>query len=223
MHDAGLDAAVAAAVFGAFFNQGQICISTERIIVLEEVADAFVEKLVARTAALRAADPRAETADLGRLINAAAASRVRALIGDAVGKGAVLLTGGEVEGAVMQPAVIDRVSSNMAIYHEESFGPVASVMRVRDEEEALSIANDSAYGLSAAIFSRSEHRALALADRIESGIVQINGPTVYDDPAMPFGGMKASGYGRFGGTAAIEEFTELRWIALHEPGRILSP
>ena len=218
LEDADLDAAVEAAAHGAFFNQGQICMSTERIILLDDIADRFVAKLVARTQTLRAADPQREAAPLGTLIHAAAAERVAALLRDAQDKGAELLIGGRVEGAVMQPAVIDHVASNMAIYHEESFGPVASILRVRDEEEALSIANDTEYGLASAIFSRDRDRALALAARLETGICHINGSTVYDDAAMPFGGMKASGYGRFGGETALDEFTELRWIALHPDG-----
>jgi acyl-CoA reductase-like NAD-dependent aldehyde dehydrogenase len=213
LEDADLGRAVEAAVFGAFFNQGQICMATERIIVVSAVADRFVDALVARTAALRAADPQHETADLGSLINAEAATRVTEMIRDAVQKGAILHCGGTVEGAVMQPAVVDRVSSAMRLYREESFGPVASVLRVRDEAEALSVANDSDYGLTAAVFSADTARAKRIADRLETGIVQINGPTVHDDPHMPFGGMKASGHGRFGGIHAVEEFTELRWIA----------
>lgn len=219
LEDADLDAAVEAAAHGAFFNQGQICMSTERIILLDAIADQFVTKLVTRTQSLRAADPRRETAPLGTLIHTAATDRVTALIRDAQDKGAQLLVGGQVEGAVMQPAVVDHVASNMAIYHEESFGPVASILRVRDEDEALSIANDTEYGLASAIFSRDRTRALALAARLETGICHINGSTVYDDAAMPFGGMKASGYGRFGGETALDEFTELRWFALHPEGK----
>ena len=102
----------------------------------------------------------------------------------------------------------------MRIYHEESFGPVAPVIRVGSIQEAITVANDTEYGLSAAVFGRDVNRALSVALQIESGICHINGPTVQDEAQIPFGGMKASGYGRFGGRAAINEFTELRWITI---------
>lgn len=209
LEDADLDRAADAAVFGAFFNQGQICIATDRVIVLDRVADAFVARLVARAQALGG------RADLGSMISADAAWRVRGLIDDAVSKGAALLAGGEIAGAAMRPAVVDHVSSAMRLYREETFGPVASVLRVSDVDEAVSVANDCEYGLAGAVFGRDTDAALAVAGRIETGICHVNGPTVHDDPAMPFGGMKASGYGRFGGRAALDEFTELRWISVH--------
>ena len=216
LEDADLDQAADAAALGAFFNQGQVCMSTERIIVVDSIADAFIAKLLDRTRNLRAADPRIETTSLGTLLNADAAQRVRGLIDDAVSRGAHLLIGGETDGAVMQPAIVDRVSANMRLYHEESFGPVASVLRVADEEDAISVANDTEFGLSASVYTRDQERGMRVADRIESGICHINGPTVSDDPDMPFGGLKSSGYGRFGGLAALDEFTELRWIAKHD-------
>lgn len=216
LDDANLDAAAAAAMTGAFFNQGQVCMSTERIIVMEDVANAFVEKLAQKTAGLSASDPKIGTAPLGRLINADAAARVAGLVADAVAHGATLKIGGEVAGEVMQPAVLDHVTPSMRIYREESFGPVASVIRVRDEEEAISVANDTEFGLAAAVFGNDFERCYAIADRLETGICQINGPTVFDDPSMPFGGMKSSGYGRFGGTAALDEFTEIRWLSQHK-------
>jgi len=218
LEDADLEAAVEAAIFGAFFNQGQICMSTERIIAVKSIADAFVSKLEARTRLLSAADPVVETAGLGRLVSSDAVVRITGLIEEAVSKGARLLVGGQVDGTVMQPAVIDGISSNMRIYHEETFGPVAGVLRVHDEEEAISIANDTDLGLNAAIFTNDMDRAQMIADRLEFGVVQINGPTVHDDPSMPFGGMKMSGHGRFGGESAINEFTETRWIATHQVG-----
>lgn len=223
LEDADLDSAASAAAFGAFFNQGQVCISTERIIVIDSAADAFLEKLLSRVQRLRAADPREVEEPLGALINPESAARVRRLIDDAISKGARLLAGGEVEGPVMQPAVVDGVAAHMALYHEESFGPVASVLRVMDEEEAVSIANDSEFGLAAAVYSADEARAMRIADRLETGIAHVNGPTLYDDPAMPFGGMKASGYGRFGGHASLDEFTELRWIARHDRACVPPP
>jgi acyl-CoA reductase-like NAD-dependent aldehyde dehydrogenase len=136
------------------------------------------------------------------------------LVKEAVAKGAELVAGGKVDGAVMQPTVLDRVTREMRLYHEESFGPVAPVIRVRGVEEAVRVANDTEYGLSAAVFGRDVNRALEVARRIESGICHINGPTVQDEAQIPFGGMKASGYGHFGGRAAINEFTELRWITI---------
>jgi len=219
LDDADLDAAVEAACFGAFFNQGQICMSTDWIIVVKSVAEEFVAKLQERTAQIRAADPVHEVTTLGRMISADATQRVNGLIEDAVSKGARLLVGGQIDGCVMQPALLDGIAANMRIYREEIFGPLASIMRVHDADEAVSIANDSEFGLNAAVFTRDTARAQAIADRLEYGVVQINGPTVHDDPSMPFGGTKNSGYGRFGGEQAINEFTELRWIATHQKGQ----
>jgi acyl-CoA reductase-like NAD-dependent aldehyde dehydrogenase len=215
LEDADLDAAGAAAMTGAFFNQGQVCMSTERIIVLDKIADEFVARLVEKTAKLRAADPSVTVESLGRLINVDAATRVTGLIEDAVAKGATLALGGDSTGAVMQPAILDNVTPQMRIYREESFGPVASIIRVRNDEEAISVANDTEFGLASAVFSQDTDRCAAIADRLETGICQINGPTVFDDPTMPFGGMKSSGYGRFGGTAALDEFTDTRWLSQH--------
>ena len=115
--------------------------------------------------------------------------------------------------------VIDHVTEGMALYRDESFGPVVALIRARDEDHAVELANDSEYGLSAAVFSRDIPRALKVAQRIRSGICHINGPTVHDEAQMPFGGVKASGYGRFGGKAGIEEFTELRWITIQTTPR----
>jgi acyl-CoA reductase-like NAD-dependent aldehyde dehydrogenase len=214
LDDADLDEAVKAAAFGAYFNQGQICMSTERIIVMDEVADAFVEKFLAKARTLRAGDPARGELPLGALVTAESARRVRGLIDDAVAKGAVLLTGGENHDAMMDAAVIDHVTRPMRLYREESFGPVAVIIRVGSVDEAVTVANDCEYGLSAAVFGRDIGRAFEVAKRIESGICHINSATVADEPQVPFGGVKASGYGKFGGPAALDEFTELRWITL---------
>ncbi|EIK95985.1 vanillin dehydrogenase [Pseudomonas sp. M47T1] len=217
--DADLDAAVEAAAFGAYFNQGQICMSTERLIVDVAVADEFVARLARKVATLKAGDPADSQSVLGSLVDTSAASRIQLLVGDAVNLGATLVCGSAPQGSVMQPVLLDQVTAAMRLYHEESFGPVAVVLRADGDDALLALANDSAFGLSAAIFSRDTSRALALAQRLESGICHINGPTVHDEAHMPFGGVKASGYGSFGATSAIEQFTQLRWVTVQNGPR----
>jgi len=213
LDDADLDEAVKAAAFGCFANMGQICMSTERLIVDEKVADAFVEKFAAKARSLPHGDPRGHVI-LGSLVTKEAVTRNKELLDDAVAKGARVAAGGEFNGTVVSATVLDRVTPAMRIYTEESFGPVKPVIRVKDTEEAIRVANDTEYGLSAAVFGKDIARALGVARRIQSGICHINAPTVHDEGQMPFGGTKASGYGRFGGKAAIDEFTELRWITI---------
>ncbi|MBN8943776.1 MAG: aldehyde dehydrogenase family protein [Rhizobiales bacterium] len=214
LDDADLDEAVKAAAFGAFMNQGQICMSTERIVVDAKVADAFVEKFAAKAKSLPYGDPRSGNVVLGSLVSATAAGRVMELVDDASAKGATLASGGTLDGTVMPATIVDHVTPSMRIYGEESFGPVVTVVRVSGDEEAIRVANDTEYGLSSAVFSRDIARALGVAKRIEAGICHINAPTVHDEAQMPFGGMKSSGYGRFGGKAGIDAFTELRWITI---------
>ena len=214
LDDADLDEAVNAAAFGAFMNQGQICMSTERIVVDAKVADEFVKRLSAKAANLPLRDPSQGPAVLGAIVDERAAKRVADLLDDAVAKGARIAAGGKGEGTLMPATVLDRVTPAMRIYGEESFGPVVTIVRADGDEDALRIANDTEFGLSAAVFSRDFARAWSLARRVQSGICHINGPTVHDEPQMPFGGVKSSGYGRFGGKQAIDEFTIVRWITV---------
>jgi acyl-CoA reductase-like NAD-dependent aldehyde dehydrogenase len=219
LEDADLDEAVAAAAFGAFMNQGQICMSTERIIVVDAVADAFVAKFAAKAASMKAGDPGLGNTPLGAVVDRKTVDHVEGLIADAVAKGATKLAGGEARGVIMPATVVDKVTRDMKLYGEESFGPVVAVIRAKDEEDAIAKANDSEYGLSAAVFTKDIARGLKVARRIKSGICHVNGPTVHDEAQMPFGGVGASGYGRFGGKAGIDQFTELRWITVAtEPG-----
>ncbi|SFR08744.1 aldehyde dehydrogenase [Poseidonocella sedimentorum] len=216
LDDADMDAAVAGAAFGAYMNQGQICMSTERLIVDASIADAFVEKLAAKVSTLAVGDPREGKTPLGCVVDQGAADRIEGLIRDAVEKGAVIAAGGHSNGVLMEATLIDHVTPTMRLYREESFGPTASVVRVGSVDEAIRVANDTEYGLSASVYGRDVTRALSVARRIESGICHVNGPTVHDEAQMPFGGVKDSGYGRFGGTAGIAEFTDLRWITVQD-------
>jgi len=218
LDDADVDAAVNAAVFGCYMNMGQICMSTERLIVDEKIADEFVEKLAKRAASLPSGDPRGHVV-LGSLVNPEAARKMEAFVADAIAKGATLVAGGKAKGSVVDATLLDHVKPGMRSYDEESFGPVKPVIRVKGEEEAIRVANDTEYGLSSSVFSRDIQRAMSVAARIESGICHINGPTVADEAQMPFGGVKNSGYGRFGGKAAIAEFTDLRWITIEDPNQ----
>ena len=217
LSDADIAQAAKAAAHGSFFNQGQICMSTERIVVVDSVADAFLSQFRAEAEALRTKGPAETNAPLGQLISPQAVLRLRGLVDDALAKGARLVTGGEAFSTIIQPTILDEISPDMRIYSEEAFGPIAAIVRVADEEEALSVANDSDFGLVASVFSRDRTRALEFLKRVECGIGHVNGSTVFDDPRMPFGGVKASGYGRFGGREAIYEFTEQQWITLRDP------
>jgi len=218
--DADLDEAVKAAAFGAYMNQGQICMSTERIIVVEAVADEFAAKFATKVKTLTAGDPREGKTPLGGVVDAKTVAHCLSLVEDAVAKGAVLLTGGETTHNVVMPAhLVDKVTPDMKLFRDESFGPVVGIIRARDDAHAIELANDTEYGLSAAVFTRDTAKGLILAKQIKSGICHINGPTVHDEAQMPFGGVGASGYGRFGGRQGIDSFTETRWITVEtQPG-----
>lgn len=217
--DADIDAAVQAASFGAFANSGQICMSTERIIVDNVIGDEFVARLAAKAQSLPLGDPRKGPAVLGSVVDQSTVDRCNALVDDALAKGAKLVCGGKADSTLIPATLLDHVTPEMGIYSEETFGPVKAIVRVNGDEEAIAIANDNEFGLSSAIFSRDIARAWQIAARIEAGICHINGPTVHDEAQMPFGGVKNSGYGRFGGKAGIEAFTELRWITVQTAPR----
>ncbi len=219
LDDADLDAAVNGTAFGAFTNSGQICMSTERIVVDTKVADAFVAKLAAKAQALPLGDPRKGPVVLGSVVDMATVKRCNELIDDALAKGATLVCGGKSDSTLMPATLIDHVTPAMRIYREETFGPVKAIVRVEGEEAAIACANDNEFGLSAAVFTRDTARGWRAAQRIESGICHVNGPTVHDEAQMPFGGVKGSGWGRFGGRAGIDAFTETRWITMQTADR----
>jgi acyl-CoA reductase-like NAD-dependent aldehyde dehydrogenase len=217
--DADLDEAANAASFGAFMNSGQICMSTERVVIDESVAEDFAQKLTERASALPVGDPSDPGTAIGPVINSGALERIMDLIEDAKSKGVRVLAGGEADGPCIKPTVLADVTPDMRIYHEESFGPVVALVKVAGADEAVKVANDTEYGLAAAVFSRDVPAAMDVARQIQSGICHVNGSTVHDEPQMPFGGVKASGWGRFGGQAALEEFTELRWLSVQSGAR----
>ena len=220
LDDANIEDAVNGAAFGCFANSGQICMSTERLIVDRKIADEFVKRFVAKASALPLGDPRKpEPVVLGSVIGMSTVAHCNALIDDALAKGAKLLCGGKASNTLMPATVLDHVTPEMRIYHEETFGPVKCVVRVNGVEEAVACANDNEYGLSAAVFGADIARAFNVARRIDSGICHVNGPTVHDEAQMPFGGVKGSGIGRFGGKAGVAEFTDLRWITIQTTPR----
>jgi len=212
--DADLEYAVNATAFGAFLHQGQICMSTRRILVERSIADEFTERLAAKTRVLKVGNPKEHDTVIGPLISEQALDTVRTRVDEAVSKGATLLAGGEAAGPAFQATLLADVPEDSVLAREETFGPVAAIEVVDSADDAIARANSTPYGLSAAIITSDPDRGFALAQQLESGIVHVNDQTVADEPQMPFGGVKDSGYGRFGGHAVIDEFTELRWITV---------
>ena len=219
LRDADVDFAADAASWGAFLHQGQICMSTERVIVERPIADVFIEKLAQRAGALKVGDPRDPSVAIGPLINQTALDKVDAHVKEAVKGGAELVVGGKHDGLVYHPTIVTDVKYDMRIFTDQTFGPVAPIVIVDDAEEALQVANNSKYGLSAGIITNDFNQALMMARKLETGMVHIGDQTINDEPQVPFGGVKGSGYGRMGGKAALDEFTELRWISVQQTKR----
>jgi acyl-CoA reductase-like NAD-dependent aldehyde dehydrogenase len=212
--DADVGYAVDASAFGAYLHQGQICMSARRVIVERTIADEFVEGLAAKARGLKVGDPKEPDTIIGPLINADALETVKRRVDDAVARGARLLAGGAAEGPCFQATLLADVPADAELARLETFGPVLAVEVVDSADEAVERANGTAYGLSAGIMTTDADRGLQLAQRIESGIVHVNEQPVGDEPQMPFGGVKDSGFGRFGGQAVVDEFTDLRWITV---------
>lgn len=216
LSDADMDFAVSSAAFGTFLHQGQICMSVGRIIIQEQMVEEFAKRLAAKAATLPKGDPREPSTVVGPLINDKQVRSVDALVQDAVAKGAELLHGGKFEGRVYDPTVLKNVTPDMKIYYEEAFGPVASIISVKDEKEALDVANDTIYGLSAGVVTRDIHKALYLADGLEAGMVHVNDASIDADACCPFGGFKGSGQGREGGRYSIEQYSEVKWVTIQK-------
>ncbi|WP_407563960.1 aldehyde dehydrogenase family protein [Streptomyces sp. 184] len=215
LDDADVDHAVHAAAFGAFHNSGQICMSGDRILVHASLAAEFTEKLAAKAASLPAGDPREPATVIGPLISQTAARRVAGLVADAVERGAAVLAGGgEPAGAVYPATVLAGVPRDAALHREEAFGPVVSLAEFADDDEAVALAGDTDRGLTCGILTENGTHGLRVARRVRTGIVHVGDQSVADEPMAPFGGVGASGFGRFGGRWGLEAFSNTRWVTL---------
>lgn len=215
LNDADVDYAVDTAAFSNFMHQGQICMTGSRVIVEAGIYDEFCEKFAAKVKGIKyGSDPREPGLIVGPLIRPTQAPFIKEQVDNAVSQGARLLSGGNYEGNVFEPTVVADITQDMSIFRTECFGPVASVIKANDWEHAIELANDSDYGLSSAVHTNDLEKAIAVSERIEAGMCHINGPSVRDEPVIPFGGVKDSGSGREGGKFSIDEMTELKWITI---------
>jgi aldehyde dehydrogenase (NAD+) len=218
LKDADIDYAVDTATFGVYTHQGQICMAGSKVIVEEEIYDEFAKKFTEKVKTLKSGDPLDPSTRIGPLIEEAQCGFIDGLIDDAVNKGAKVLTGYSHEGCFYEATLLQDVTADMRIFHEEVFGPVATIIKAKDIDHAIELANDTEYGLSSAAVTNNLAHAKRLSEEIEAGMVHINGPTIMDEAHIPFGGVKNSGMGREGGHFSIEEMTELKWITVEAPG-----
>lgn len=217
LDDADIDKAVDAAVRGSYLYSGQVCIGIKRIILDKKIADEFMDKFVKATLKLKVGDPINPETDIGPLIDEKAAIIIEKKVNDAINTGAELLCGGKREGAFYFPTVLDNVNSNMEIVREETFGPIAPLIKVNGIQEAIDVANDTKYGLQAGIFTNDINKALKAAKSIEVGSVVINKQSTYRADNMPFGGCKMSGMGKEGIKYAVEDMTKSKLIIINQP------
>lgn len=223
LKDADMERALSSATFGTFMHQGQICMSVERIIVHESIAEEFIERFVEKVKTLNSGDLREMPNVIGPIINQKQLDKIHSQVTEAVEQGAILRAGGTYKGLFYQPTVLTDVKPEMDIFQEETFGPVAPITTFKDVDEAVALANNSQYGLSAGIITRDEEKGFAIAQRLQTGMAHINCSSVNDEPHIPFGGVKNSGIGRHGGKASIDAFTESRWITLERGNRQFPP
>jgi benzaldehyde dehydrogenase (NAD) len=217
LDDADLDAATAAGAFSAFQFQGQVCFAAGRHLVQHDIADRYVEALTAKAQRLRLGDPYREEVQLGPIVNEKQLRRVDDIVQRSIAGGAHLAEGGTHEGLFYRPTVLTEVTTESPAWTDEIFGPVAPITVFGSDDEAVALANASAYGLVASIYTRSLGRGLAIADRMRTGMVHINDGTLNDEAIIPFGGMGASGNGsRYGGEATLDTFTEWQWVTVRD-------
>jgi acyl-CoA reductase-like NAD-dependent aldehyde dehydrogenase len=211
LDDVDLDYAVKTATFGAFFHQGQICANTRKVIIHRSLYDAFLQKFVERARQLPVGDPGNPETIIGPLVSPDAVQRVHQSVQDAVALGAKVETGGAYNGQVYEPTILTNVPYEAAISNEETFGPVVIVEAVDSVEEAVQIANRTPYGLVASILAGDSYRGFELAPQIQAGCVHVNSSTVNDEPHVPMGGVRDSGWGR-SGPESLNDFSDKIWI-----------
>ena len=218
LHDADLEKVASAIAASGYTNAGQVCLSAQRIIVASDVHDDLVDALVPQVESISVGDQLLPETRMGPMIREKDAARVVDWIDEAVVQGARVLTGGQRENAIVQPAILTNVTPSMRVYREELFGPAVSLLSAPDIGRAIALANDTEYGLSASVFTQDIDAAVKFARRVDSGVVNINWGTVWRADAMPFGGLKASGIGKEGPRYAIEEMTESKTVVIHTDG-----
>lgn len=215
LDDADLDVAASNAAWGAFLHQGQICMASGRILVQESIAAEFIKRLAEKAAHLPVGNPMTEQVALGPMISERQRDRAHAIIQDSIQAGAKLEAGGTYDRLFYKPTVLSNVKPGMRAYHEEVFGPCATVITFKTDDEAVAIANDTEYGLSAGIITNDVSRAMRLGEQIDSGMLHINDQTVNDEVCNPFGGRGCSGNGgNVGGQTNWENFSQLRWVTV---------
>ncbi|MGP9688950.1 aldehyde dehydrogenase family protein [Psychrobacter sp. AOP22-C1-C5] len=218
LKDADIEQAVKAAAFGKFLHQGQICIAINRIIVEDGIYDDFVERFLAHVKTLNVGDPSKADTAVGPIINEKQVKSLKEKIAKAQEEGANMILSGDIDGQVVPPHIFSEVTRDMDLSRNEVFGPLVGIIRAKDEDDALSIANDSMYGLSSAVFTADMQKGLRFARGIRAGMTHINDISVNDESNVPFGGEKNSGIGRFNGEWVLEEFTRTHWISMqHTP------
>ncbi|WP_214711214.1 MULTISPECIES: aldehyde dehydrogenase family protein [unclassified Exiguobacterium] len=222
LDDADIDRAVESAVYSKFYHQGQICMSTNRILVAESIHDEFLKKFVERVRALKFGNPNESDTQVGPLIDHDQVDRILDQIKQTVDAGATLQVGGNADGNVLEPTVVSGVTNDMPLAKNEIFGPVAVILSFKDDAEALHISNELPYGLSGAVHG-SIYRATEFARQVETGMIHVNDQSVNDEPHLPFGGEKDSGLGRFNGEWVLEEFTTLQWVSVMHERREYKP
>ncbi len=215
LKDADIDKAVKGVINGAFLNAGQVCMGVKRIIIEDEIADEFAQRLVSETEKLVMGNPLDKKTTLGTLISEKAAKQVEETVNNAVDDGAEILTGGVRQGAFYHATVIDKVNEEMDLVVNETFGPVAPIIRVNSVEEAIRVANNTEYGLQAGVFTENYSNAMKCAQEIEAGTVFINKQSTFRTDNMPFGGFKNSGVGKEGIKYAVGEMTKTKLIGLN--------